>query len=355
MRTLIVRTLILFIVGLALNDANAQLNRKKIKRNNQRISSYSGKKKVFNSEKKYNYVGFTFNSFNYFGDLSPLPNALSADIGFTKPAIGITFGHRFASRYTLRGEFRYGSLSGNDFESADPNNTNARFRYVRNLQFRNRIKELTITGVFDLYKNLSTYIDRVSLTPYVFVGITVFHHNPQAFVGDDGPSNQGNWVNLKPLGTEGQNLDLPADHPNAGKKAYSNVQVAIPFGVGVRYKLNEMMDLSFELGVRYLFTDYIDDVSGNFVDVTLFNDPLAAYLSDRSREVNDAESGNARNGEVVGAVTGGVLGQNTAFGGYGSSFQENHRGNNNDNDLYFVTTLRLSYILRGSFKKAKFR
>lgn len=340
--------LILFIASFVINEANAQFNAKSARKNNKRMRNFKGKKNNFDKNKKYNYIGITLNSFNYFGDLSPLSKAASTDISFTKPAIGFTFGHRFGPRYTLRGEFRYGGLSGSDFESADANDeSNGVFRYRRNLQFRNRIKELTITGVFDLFKNGSTYINRAPLTPYVFVGITVFHHNPQAFVGEDsGLPEAGTWVNLKDLGTEGQNLDLPADHPNAGQKAYGNIQIAIPFGFGARYKLNEVMDLSFEMGVRYLFTDHIDDVSGSFVNVPLFDDPLAAYLSDRSAEMNDAVSGNLRATRSEGGA---------GYGAPGNVGQYNLRGNSNDNDLYFVTTLRATYILGGSFRKAKFR
>ncbi len=355
MRKIIVGVLILFITTIVVDGAYAQLNRKTIRKNNKRMSSFHGKKNNFDKNKKYNYIGLTLNSFNYFGDLSPLPKRISTDIGLTRPAIGVTFGHRFGPRYTVRGEFRYGTLRGSDFKSADPNDANAKFRYVRNLQFRNRIKELTVTAMFDLFKNASSYINRVPLTPYLFAGITAFHHNPQAFVGNDRPSDAGSWIDLQPLGTEGQNLDLPADHPNAGQKPYSKLQIAIPFGIGARYKLNEVMDLSFEMGVRYLFTDYIDDVSGSYVESSLFeNGSLAQYLSDRSSETNDAVSGDTREGTVVGEV-GGSLTPFSGYGGVTNPGQYNLRGNSNDNDLYFVTTLRVSYVLGGSFRKAKFR
>jgi hypothetical protein len=320
------------------------------------MRNFKGKKNNFNKSKKYNYLGLTLNSFNYFGDLSPLPKKVSTDIGFTSPAIGLTFGHRFGPRYTLRGEFRYGTLKGSDFESADPNLNESAGRYVRNLQFRNRIKELTITGVFDLFKNGSTYINRVVLTPYAFIGVTLFHHNPQAFVRKDSGFAEG-WVDLQPLGTEGQNLDLLETSVNSGIEPYKKLQIAIPFGLGARYKLNEVFDISFEMAARFLFTDYIDDVSGGFVDVASFSDPLAAYLSDRSNELVDAESG-AQRGLTSDNLASTIFNNKEADGtvaGYGKDDPLNLRGNSNDNDLYFVTTIRLTYVLGGSFRKAKFR
>ena len=348
--------LVIVILLFTIGEGNAQLNRKAIKKNNKRMSSFKGKKNNFDKNKRYNYVGFTVNSLNYFGDLSPLSKAVSTDISFTRPGFGLTFAHRFGPRYTFRGEFMYGTLSGSDFDSADPNDNDAKYRYVRNLQFRNRIKELTMTAVFDLFKNESSYITRAVWTPYAYIGVTLLHHNPKGYVGEDsGLPEAGSWVALKPLGTEGQNGDVLDTDANAGIKPYKNIQLAIPFGIGVRYKLNQAMDLSFEFGTRYLFFDYIDDVSANYVDVSRFSDPLAAYMSDRSRELTDAVSGTTRDAAVVSEVTGGTLGQGTPFSGFGTEQVDNLRGNKKNNDVYMVTTIRITYILGGKFMKAKFR
>lgn len=347
---------LLSILAFCFDGAHAQLKRKTIKKNNKRMSKFKGKKNTFDKNKRYNYVGFTVNSLNYFGDLSPLENAISTDISFTRPGFGLTFAHRFGPRYTFRGEFMYGTLSGSDFDSADPSDENARFRYVRNLQFRNRIKELTITAVFDLFKNESSYITRAVWTPYAYLGLTGVLHNPKGYVGEDsGLPEAGTWVDLQPLGTEGQNGVLLDTDVNAGIKPYKKIQFAIPFGIGVRYKLNQAMDLSFEMGTRYLLFDYIDDVSANYADVNRFSDPLAAYMSDRSREINYAVTGETRDATVISDTAGGVVGQPTPFNGFGSEFRDNVRGNKNDNDVYMVTTIRLTYILGGKFMKAKFR
>lgn len=355
--TKILRAAIFFaILSLTLGEGYSQLNRKNIKKNNKRMSNFKGKKNTFDKNKRYNYIGFTVNSLNYFGDLSPLSKALSTDISFTRPGFGLTFAHRFGPRYTFRGDFMYGTLSGSDFESADPSDEIAKFRYVRNLHFRNRIKELTLTAVFDLFKNEASYITRAAWTPYAYLGLSVLHHNPKAYVAEDsGLPEAGSWVELKPLGTEGQNGDILDTDVNAGIKPYKNIQIAIPFGIGIRYKLNQAMDLSFEMGTRYLFFDYIDDVSANYVDVSRFSDPLAAYMSDRSRELTDAVTGDVRDAAIINDVTGGTVGQATPFSGYGTEFRDNVRGNKNDNDVYMVATIRVTYILGGKFMKAKFR
>ncbi len=353
-------TLLLLVFLTADFQANAQLNRKRIRKNNKRISNFKGKKQNFTREKKYNSIGFTLNALNYFGDLSPNAKTASTDISFTRPGFGVDFAHRFGPRYTLRASFLYGTIRGDDFESADKGDDDAKFRYVRNLSFRNRIKELSIVAVFDLFKNEASYISRVQWTPYAYIGGTIFHHNPQAYVADDsGLPEAGTWVDLQPLGTEGQNAELDPDDANAGISAYKRVQFAIPFGIGIRYRLNQVFDLSFEMGVRYTFTDYLDDVSRNYVDLGVFgDDALARYLSDRSNNPSGAEGG-VRSPSEIGFEPTTYVGRDgntyTVINGFGSEFSDNVRGNENNNDVYFVTTIRLSYIIGATFTRAKFR
>lgn len=350
--------LIALMVGLGFNSYG-QLNRKSIRKNNKRIANFKGKKNTFTKDKKYNSISLSFNALNYFGDLSPSPGALSTDVGFTRPGIGVDFSHRFGPRYTLRASFLYGTIRGDDFESADKGDSEAKFRYVRNLSFRNRIKELTIVAVFDLFKNEASYISRVQWTPYAYLGATIFHHNPQAYVADDsGLPEAGTWVDLQPLGTEGQNATLLDTDANAGIEPYKLIQMAIPFGIGVRYRLNQVFDMSFEMGIRYTFTDYLDDVSKNYVDLGVLDNDLARYLSDRSTDPSGAEGG-SRDIDEIGFQPTTYIGRDgqtyDVVTGFGSEGFSNVRGNQNNKDVYFVTTIRVSYIIGATFTRAKFR
>ncbi len=359
-------TLILAVIMIGTAEmAYSQLRRKSAIRNNKRISNFKGRKNNFSKNKKYNYIAFSINALNYFGDLAPLSNRFSTDISFTRPGFGLTFGHRFGPRYTLRGTFMYGTLRGDDFESADPNDEDARFRYVRNLHFRNRIKELNLVAMFDLFENEGTYISRVQFTPYVYAGLAVFHHNPQAIVPDTDRNGNplpdaGEWVDLKPLGTEGQYTDLPDGAVNSGISEYSLWQIAIPAGIGVRYRLNQVFDLSFEIGFRYTFTDYLDDVSQNYVDTNILtaesdgDNAVARALADRSWEPTAAVSGSERDFAAINATASDINGDGF-FNGFGTESRDNIRGNTDDNDLYFVTTIKVAYIIGATFRRAKFR
>ncbi len=345
-----------FVILLTANDSFAQMNRKSIKKNNRRISSYRGRKQGFSPNNRYNAVGISLSALNYYGDLSPKAGILSTDISFTRPAIGISFSHRFGPRYALTGTFMYGTLKGSDAESADASDLdNGIYRSRRNLSFRNRIKELSVVASFDLFENMSTYISRVKWTPYVYLGVAGFLHNPQAQVPDfavDGVTplpGAGNWVNLRDYGTEGQNADLLPTDANYGIKEYKLLQIAIPGGIGVRFRVNEVIDVAAEFGFRYTFTDYLDDVSKNFVDLGVFGgDKVAEALSYRTNEL----------GAPVTPTTYTLRNSATSYtveSGYGQEHLDNVRGDKKNKDIYMVTTFKVTYILGKTFHRAKFR
>jgi hypothetical protein len=334
-------------------DSEAQFNRRQIKKNNKRISSYRGRKEHFGKEKIYNAIGLSINATNYYGDLSPKPSRFSTDIAFTRPGIGLSFSHRFGPRYTFVGQFMVATLRGSDNQSADPNNAEYNGRYLRNLEFRNTIKELSAVAVFDLFENMATYISRVRWTPYGYVGIAGFINTPkgrapeQDLLGNALPEG-GEWVKLRPLGTEGQYANLPKTSANYGIKPYKALQVAIPIGIGVRVRINQVLDVWGDIGFRYTFTDYLDDVSRNYVDLDLLDSPLAQAMSYRTNEL-PADQRPVAN---VPSGSSGIL----TVAGYGSEGTgENIRGSQNDKDIYMVTSIKVTYILGATFHKAKFR
>lgn len=359
--------IVTFLLVLVSAPADAQLFGGNSANKRSKIANFKGQKRKFDKYKRYVSVGASVNSLNYFGDLAPLNRFASTDISFTRPGIGLHGSQRFGPRFTVRGDFTWGVLRGDDFSSADPFDNNARYRYVRNLHFRNFVKELSGGVMFDLWENKGNYVTRKNWTPYAFLSVGVFHHNPKALAPDFDLSGNplpeaGTWVALRPLGTEGQFSNLPEDHPNFGARPYSLLQFVIPFGLGVRYKLNNAFDISFEMGYRFTFTDYLDDVSKHYVDLGHLNSPLAKAMSDRTGEAVHAISRNPRNFDVINAITNpysyvGVDGRiyNTRAG-YGHDHPDNVRGNRTDNDVYIITSIKLSYIIGASLVgRAKFR
>ncbi|MGB3183250.1 MAG: DUF6089 family protein [Cyclobacteriaceae bacterium] len=365
MKKLLLLLVTLFLVGLACETAEAQVNR----RNNRRISNFRGFKKKFGGSRRYITLGANLNALNYFGDIAPATNFTSTDISFTRPGIGLNASLRLGPQFSVRADFLYGRISSSDYESADINDATARYRYSRNLQFRNDIKEFAALAVFDFKENSGTFASRAEFTPYIFGGISVFHHNPKGLVPDFYYANldealndngtplaeAGEWVNLKDLGTEGQYSDQYSVDP------YSNFQIAIPVGLGLRFSANQAIDFSVELAYRFMFFDYIDDVSGNYVNMNDLDSNLARAMSDRSLEPNYVVDGSDRElsrlQEFLAVQQN--LPEGRRFAGYGSdpgqAGLENPRGDSDDNDAIFITRIQIQYIIGASFRRAKYR
>lgn len=354
--------ILLTVFILSGNSAEAQRKSKGyLKKKNRKISKYKGGSINFDKNKRYLSIGASVDAINYFGDLAPKSEIASTNISFTRPAFSIFGAYRYTPNLTFRGSLSWGRLMGDDNISADPYGELSSYRYIRNLSFRNEVKELAFTAVWDFFGNHGTFLNRVSFTPYAFAGVAVFHHNPKGKAPEQDKFGQplaeaGNWVALRDLGTEGQ----LSEHYDV--KQYSTIQPSIPLGLGLRAQLNKRWDFEFEVGYRYLFTDYIDDVSGLYVDLGALDNSLAQAMSDRSREPNGAISGDARDFEAIEAkaslhnYTSEYDGMSyTVYSGFGSEHPENNRGFSSDKDIYIVTSFRISYILTGSFKRSKFR
>lgn len=204
----------------------------------------------YGEKKRYMSYGITLNAMNYVGELDPGPSFIAPSIRYTRPSFGLTVVKRMKPAVSLRGTLTYGRIKGDDYVSANENGKNFP-RKIRNLNFRNDIFELKGDVVFDFIGHNERYERRHEYVPYGFVGVALFYHDPSGQV-PEGFEGAGDWIKLKPLKTEGVQ--------------YSSLQASIPFGLGFRYKLAKNWDLAFEVGWRFTFTDYLDDVSNGYGD-----------------------------------------------------------------------------------------
>ena len=208
------------------------------------------------STEGYVSAGFHIGAMNYFGDI---PSGFT----FTRPGGGVFIMRKISPRAHIRLSLSVGRLEGDDFESEENSGT-----YARNLHFRNDILELTLTNTLDLIGSYGKYQKRAPFTPYLFYGIGLVHHNPKAKI----PVNQGNeWIELQPLGTEGQG------RPGYGDP-YSKIQLALPLGLGLKWSINDRMDIAIESGVRFTFFDHLDDVSGQYPDLDDLGESIGSFV-----------------------------------------------------------------------------
>jgi hypothetical protein len=180
----------------------------------------------------------------YLGDLrerSPILKDAS-------PAISLGISYDIMQQLRARLNISYMKVKASD---ADADRTDFQ---ARNLSFESSVFEVAALAEYDVLDR-ETY----STVPYIFAGPGIFHFNPKAYNPD------GALVALQPLGTEGQGLPSYPD-----RKPYSLTQFNLQFGFGARFEISETVSLGAEFAYRFLFTDYLDDVSLTYPKLTEF-------------------------------------------------------------------------------------
>ncbi len=200
----------------------------------------------------------------------------------TNGALGISINYEVADKLLIRAGVTYSIVGGADVYSKKADLA------IRNLSFETTLLEFSLLGEYNL---LSLY--DYKYTPYVFAGLAMFKFNPYTY------DASGKKTFLKPLSTEGQGL---SGYPD--RKPYSLNQLAIPFGGGIKFAINDKLRIGAEFGIRKLFTDYLDDVSTNYIDradLLGAKGQLAVDLSYRGDEVGSSTLYPAK-GEIRGSI-----------------------------------------------------
>lgn len=237
---------------------------------------------------------------NYQGDLTDKIYVKNS----SKAAAGINLQYEISERVSLRGGFIYGKITGND-----DFNTKTYLR-ERNLDFTSSIAEISVVGEFSIFN-----LNNIRWSPYLFGGIALFHFNPYTH----GPEHEK--IYLKPLSTEGQGLEgYPESRP------YSLTQVSIPFGGGIKYALNDNIRIGAEIGIRKTFTDYLDDVSTNYVDQSDLQEQRGQIAVDYAYRGDEVANGNP------------------AY-----PLKGDQRGGAEQKDLYYFSGLTLSFRLGSGY------
>ncbi len=207
------------------------------------------------AQKGYELGGWLGASY-YFGDLN-------TNFRLNKPglAFGVLARKNFNHRLSFRTSLNFGRVRAYDSDSEN------NFEKNRNLSFRSNIFDWSNVLEFNFFHyehGHHTYNN----TPYFFGGINLFHFNPTAELN-------GERYALRKMGTEGQTLG----------QEYNTISGGFVLGGGYKFDINKDLSVNVEISTRFLFTDYLDDVSSVFPDKQALIDtrgPIAAALSDRS-------------------------------------------------------------------------
>jgi hypothetical protein len=258
----------------------------------------------FNGQAQSLEGGILLGCSNYNGDLS----GTLIDFSQTKASGGILIRYNIDQRWTLKGYFGYGRISG-----ADSLSTSNAYNHKRNLSFYTDIFEVSGQFEYNLIRVDNRYYSKRPWVPYVFAGLGIYNFNPKALLA-------GKEYELQPLSTEGQGTTQYND-----LQKYALTQVCMPIGIGVKKKIALRWTIGAEIGVRYTFTNYLDDVGGIYANNNVIGKStgeIAAQLADRS---------SANNGGVP-------------------QFAEGDKRSNKKfkvNDMYIFSGITLTFKLKG--------
>ena len=222
----------------------------------------------------------------------------------------------------VAGQYTY--VEGKD-EVINTTGEDEMYRKSRNLDFKSHMWEVYTALEFYptmMFKKYDDYNPR--LKPYGFVGVGLFHFDPQGSLTD--VNGNVTWHKLQPLHTEGQGM---AEYPNS--KPYNLTQLNIPMGAGLKYAISEKVTTGVELLYRKTFTDYVDDVSTNYIDPYYFTTNLSAADAAVARKIFDK--------------TIFTLSPNSTPNVNTRVLPGDQRGNVNNKDAYFSFVLKLGIQL----------
>jgi hypothetical protein len=182
-------------------------------------------------------IGLGIGVLNYSGDIAKLPN-----FAMSRPAINGFYRLNFSPVVSMRTSLLFAKLAGKESGSDALGKT-------RQAAFEANLNQLALTFEYNFfnYQYGGKRGDR-RLTPYFAAGLSVFNFEHSSVNTTD---------------------DVDARYA---------FQFAIPFGLGLKYRLKSRLNFNAEFMANKTFTDYLDGVSsyplGNAPATRYFSNPL---------------------------------------------------------------------------------
>ena len=171
-------------------------------------------------------LGLTVGLTSYNGDVDIDAKNLFSSM---RPAVGIVGKYRLSNSFLLRAQALRGKLIGSEKTHSEE------WRRDRGFSFETKITELSAVLEYDFMKR-----GRFNVFGFAGAGATFF--NPKTDYALPNPYIL---------------TDVTVDN----NTNYKTVTATIPMGLGVKYAMNRDFILSFEIGYRKVFTDYLDGIS----------------------------------------------------------------------------------------------
>jgi hypothetical protein len=247
---------------------------------------------TFNSQKNWTMnkqeISIGLGATGFLGDLGGSDhigtyyNLKDIDLNSTQLGGSLSYRYRFHPYFATSTMANAGMLQGSDAMTAEP------IRNMRNMSFRSFF--VMVSQRFEIIvlanermghryksagpKGLADHNEQL----YLIGGIGAMYFNPKAMY-------DGKWVALHDMHTEGQGLP-------GGPAEYKRITAVIPLGIGFRMGISRLWRIGLEITYVKTFSDYIDDVHGNYYDPAILQ---ATYGSGSSYLSNPSDSPEAFN------------------------------------------------------------
>jgi hypothetical protein len=268
-----------------------------------------------NAQWLWDYGG-SIGATNYLGDIGGKEKSRRDFVADMKLAetrwnVGAFARYKWRPNISIKFEFDYLRIQGDDKLSSNPG------RHARNFNFKNDVFALITTAQYFFYTDPdlgNTYRYKNSFRAYIFGGVGGFYTNPKS-------RYQGEWVKMRDYFVEGYE--------------YKKIVFGVPVGVGFYFTFNKRNRYGFEFNYMKTFTDYLDDISGNYPDKPT-GDSYTDGLTIRTPELGAQE-----------------IKDNP--GGYYSHTWGQKRGDPTNKDAILYVSFSYSRVIRGksSFYRSK--
>jgi len=207
-------------------------------------------------------IGTMMGTSFYLGDLNSKP---FQDAQF---AGGLVYRYNFTPRIALKANILFGKIAASDEKNYLINSKKEILWDYRDraLSFSSPITEISAQVEINFF-NVYNVGHKNQISPYLFGGAALFSFNPQAIYEGEIEKYSGETFDLQPIGTEGQGrVDMT--------KKYALTSFAIPFGIGFKANIGKFVCVGAEWGLRFTFTNFLDDVGGLYYDFS--NEPISS-------------------------------------------------------------------------------
>ncbi len=292
--------------------------------------------------------GITIGAMQYEGDIGGRfpagPYQLNNPTSNAGLAVGFEAGYKITPYLKVRAGLNFGTIYGNDRKIDTVNLINkleesdrlkAERNFDRGIIYKSPINEFLLGAEF-YPLTLINPGTQTAFQPYLIVGFGLFNFNPKA-IWTDTLNEIDSWVELRPLRTEGQGILKNLSDPGSGfiKNEYKLIQTNFSFGLGFKYNINSNIGIAYEFTLRRTSTDYLDDASGNYIDINIYNtifnsDP---QLRDQARQLSNRGLYYSDDSRLIGDPTNFAIGKT--------------RGGRIDviNDYYYTNSIKITFSL----------